>query len=60
MVEALFYNTKGRGFDPRWGYLSAANPSSRTVTLGFTQPVTEMSTGRFLEVKSGRLVRLAT
>jgi hypothetical protein len=29
-------------------FYSALNPSSRTMAPGFTQPETEMSTGRFL------------
>jgi hypothetical protein len=40
------------------------NPSSRTLALGSTQPLTEMSTrdifGIFLGVKDGRRVRLTT
>jgi hypothetical protein len=37
---------------------SCPNPSSRTMTLGSTQPLSEMSTRIFLEVKGGRRVRL--
>jgi hypothetical protein len=33
---------------------SAPNPSSLTLALWLTQPVTEMSTGRLLGVKRGR------
>jgi hypothetical protein len=35
-----------RGFDSRWGHwiLNWPNPSSRTVALGSTHPLTEMST----------------
>jgi hypothetical protein len=36
------------------------NPSSRTMALGSTQPLTEMRPGIFLEVKGGRRVRLTT
>jgi hypothetical protein len=39
---------------------SAPNPSSRTMAQEFIQPVTEMSTARFLGVKSGRRVKLTT
>jgi hypothetical protein len=30
------------------------------IAVGFTKPVTDMSTGRFLRVKSGRRVKLTT
>jgi hypothetical protein len=36
------------------------NPSSRTMALGSTQPLTEMSTRNLLWVKGGRRVRLIT
>ena len=36
------------------------NPSDRTMNLGSTQPVTEMSTRRISWVKGGRCVRLTT
>jgi len=35
LTEALRYKPEGRGFDSRWG---------RNMTLGSTQPLTEMST----------------
>jgi hypothetical protein len=35
------------------------NPSSRTMALGSTQPLTEMSTGNLLGVKGGRQARKA-
>ena len=35
LIEALRYKPEGRGFDSRW---------CRTVALGLTQPLTEMST----------------
>jgi hypothetical protein len=38
LVEALCYKPEGRGFDSRWG------PSDRTVAVGSTKPLTEMST----------------
>ena len=40
LVQALRYKPVGRGFDFRWCH----NPSGRTVALGLTQPLTEMST----------------
>jgi hypothetical protein len=39
-------------------YFSAHNKSSRTMAAGFTQPITELSTGRYLGVKRSRRVRL--
>jgi len=36
------------------------NPSARTMTLGSTQPLTEMSTRSISWSKGGRCVRLAT
>ena len=47
-VDALRYKWEGRGFDYRWCHLIfflLHNPSGRTMTLGSTQPLTEMSTG---------------
>jgi hypothetical protein len=41
-VEALRYKPEGRGFDSQWCHLH--NPFSRTMALGSTQPLTEMST----------------
>jgi hypothetical protein len=41
-------------------FLNLPNPSSRTMALELTQPLTEMSTGNFLGVKGGRRVRLTT
>ena len=41
LVEALRYKPKGRGFDSRWWH--SHNPSDRTIILGLTQPLTEMS-----------------
>jgi hypothetical protein len=47
LVETLYYETKGLGFDSRWvrwvtQYFIWPNPSSRIIAL--TQPLTEMST----------------
>ena len=46
LVEALRYKPEGRGFDSRWCHwnFSFHNPSGRTMVLGSTQPLTEMST----------------
>jgi hypothetical protein len=47
-AEALCYKPEGRRFESRWGhwiFFSWPNPSSRTMALGSTQPLTEMSTG---------------
>jgi hypothetical protein len=41
-------------------FFNLPNPSSRTVALGSTQPLTEMSTRNLLGVKSGRRVGLTT
>jgi hypothetical protein len=42
------------------GFFNWPNNSSRTMALGSTQPLTEMSTRIFMGVKSGRRVRLTT
>jgi len=56
VVKALRYKPAGRGFDSRWWH----NPSGRTVALGSTQPLTEMSTRCISWGKGGRCVRLTT
>ena len=38
-VKVLCYKTEGRWFDPSW-----CHTSDRTMALGSTQPLTEMST----------------
>jgi len=45
LVEALSYKTEGRGLDSRWCHWTFHwhNPSGRTVALGLTQPLREMS-----------------
>jgi hypothetical protein len=40
VVKVLCYKSEGRWFDSRWCH----NPSDRTMALGSTQPLTEMST----------------
>jgi hypothetical protein len=50
VVKALRYKPAGRGFDSRW---CNWNFSGRTMALGSTQPLTEMSTRcNFLGVKA--------
>ena len=46
VVKALRYKPVGRGFDSRCviGIFQRHNPSGRTMALGLTQPLTEMST----------------
>jgi len=39
LVEALRYKSEGRGFDSQ-----CCHPSGRTMALGLTQPLIEMST----------------
>jgi hypothetical protein len=63
MVEEVCYKPEDRGFDSRldlWFFFNAPNPSSRSMAPGFTRPVIGMSTRRFLMVKRGRCVWLAT
>ena len=45
LVEALRYKPDGRGFisDSVKGIFLCNNPSGRTMALGLTQPLTEMS-----------------
>ena len=53
LVEALLCNPEGRAFDSRWCHWNWHNPSGRTVALGLTQSLTEMSTGNiFCGVKA--------
>jgi hypothetical protein len=46
LVEALRYKPECRGFDFRWCHWNfhLHNTSGRTMALGSTQPLTEMST----------------
>ena len=46
VVTALRYKPAGRGFDSRWcqDFSPLHNPAGRTMALGSTQPLTEMST----------------
>jgi hypothetical protein len=46
VVKVLRYKSEGRWFNPRWcQFFIDINPSDRTMALGSTQPLTEMSTG---------------
>jgi hypothetical protein len=61
LVEALCCKPEGGGFDSQCiGFFNWPNPSSRTMALGSTQPLTEMSTRILPGVKGGRSVRLTT
>ena len=63
VVKVLRYKSEGRWFNSRWCHLEffIDNPSARTMTLGSTQPLTEMSIpGVFPGVKGGRCLRLTT
>jgi hypothetical protein len=66
VVEALCYKPEGRGIASRWGgfFSNLPNPTGRTMALGSTQPLTEMSTRnlkkRSLGVKCGRRLGLTT
>ena len=44
LVEALRYQPVGSGFESRWGHWNLSLTSGRTLTLGSTQPLTEMCT----------------
>jgi hypothetical protein len=45
LVEALCYKLEGRAVRiPDGGFFNLPNPSSRTMALGSTQPLTETST----------------
>ena len=60
---ALRYKPEGRGFDSRWCHwiFHWHNPFGRTMALGSTQPLTEMSTRNISwRVKGGRCVGLTT
>jgi hypothetical protein len=64
LVEALRYKPKGRGLDSRWCHWNWHNPSGRTMALGSTQSLTEMSTRKIswgrVKCKGGRCVMLTT
>jgi hypothetical protein len=60
LVVALRYNPEGRGFDSRFvnEMFHWHNPSDRTMVLGLTQPLSEMSTRIISWGKGGRCVGL--
>jgi hypothetical protein len=59
LIEELGYKPEGRGVDSRWSHWnSQLSPSSRTMALCSTQPLTEISTSNLPEGK-GRLERKA-
>jgi hypothetical protein len=65
LTKALCYKPEIRGFHSRWDHCIFSNwpnPSSRTMVVGSTQPLTEMSTRNISggEVKGGRRLRLTT
>jgi hypothetical protein len=61
LVEALCQSGKVAGSSPDdVDFFSWPNPSSRTMALGSTQPLTGMSTRNLPGVKGGRRIRLTT
>jgi hypothetical protein len=63
MVDKLCYNPEGCGFEANEviDFPNLPNPSSRSVALGLTEPLTEISTRKCLwGVEHGRRVKLAT
>ena len=44
VVKVLCYKLEGRWFDPSFHFSLTQNPSGRTMALGSTQSLTEMST----------------
>jgi hypothetical protein len=62
VVEALRYKQEGHGFDFRWCHwiFYLHNPSGRTMALGSTQPLTEMSNRNISWGKGGRCLGLTS
>jgi hypothetical protein len=63
LVESLRHNSERRGFDSRWCHwiFFIDNPFGRTMALGLTQPLTEMSTRNISWWgKGGRCLGLTT
>ena len=64
VVKVLCYKSEGRWYDPSWCHWNffslTLNPSDRTMALGSTQPLTEMSARSISWGKGGRYVRLTT
>ena len=47
VVKVLCYKSEGHWFDPswcHWNFSLTQNPSDRTMALGLTRPLTQMST----------------
>jgi hypothetical protein len=59
LVEALSYKPEGRGFDSD-DVIKIFHPSGRTMALGSTQSLTEMTTRNISWGKGGRCVELTT
>jgi hypothetical protein len=62
LVEALRYKPRGCRCESQWRHwiFHRHNPSGRTMDLGLTQPLTEISTRNISWDKGGRCVRLTT
>jgi hypothetical protein len=63
VVKVLCYKSEGRWFDPswcHWNFSWTSNPSDRTMALGSTQPLKEMSTRSISWGKGGRCLRMTT
>ena len=64
VVEVLCYKSEGRWFNSRWchwNFSLTQNSSDRTMALGSTQPLTEMSTSSISwGGKGGQYIRLTT
>ena len=60
LVEAASQKVAGSTRDRVFGIFHLHNPSGSTVTLGSTQPLTEISTRNIYWGKGGRCVRLTT
>jgi hypothetical protein len=61
VVKALCYKLKIVGSNPEGvDFFNIPNPSSPTMDLGLTQPLTEISTMSIPGIKGGRNIRLTT
>jgi hypothetical protein len=59
LIDTPCHKPEGRGFETRWGgFFNLPNPTSRTVFLESTQPLTEMSTRNLPVGKGGRRIEL--
>jgi hypothetical protein len=60
LVEALCYKPEGRGFESdEMDFFNLPNPSSRSMGLGSTKPLAEMSTNNLPGEGWGRPTRKA-